>query len=138
MRAENMLWHKLPPSIYFRRGAMGTAMEDLKDKKRACVVTDKYLFNHTPHVHELIKLLKERNIEVEVFYEVEADPTLSIVRKCADVFNSFKPDLIIAIGGGSPMDAAKIAWVRTHVKTTFKIFNLFNVAHLPPVRSIHR
>jgi len=110
-RAENMLWHKLPQSIYFRRGAMGTAMEDLKDKKRCCIVTDKFLLNHTPCVHELVKLLKERKIEIEIFYDVEADPTLAAVRKGTAVLNSFQPDLIIAIGGGSPMDAAKMMWV---------------------------
>lgn len=110
-RAENMLWHKLPQSIYFRRGAMATAMEDLKDKKRACIVTDSFLYNHTPYVHELMALLKERSIETEVFYEVEADPTLSVVRRGTRVLEAFKPDLIIAIGGGSPMDAAKMMWV---------------------------
>jgi acetaldehyde dehydrogenase/alcohol dehydrogenase len=96
-RAENMLWHKLPKSIYFRRGAMATAMEDLKDMKRACIVTDQFLFNHTPYVHELIELLKERDIETEVFYEVAADPTLSIVNKGTRVLQAFSPDLIIAV-----------------------------------------
>jgi acetaldehyde dehydrogenase/alcohol dehydrogenase len=110
-RAENMLWHKLPRSIYFRRGSMGAAMEDLVGKKRACIVTDRFLFNHTPYVHELVELLKERNIETQCYYEVEADPTLSVVRKGTAVLNAFQPDLIIAIGGGSPMDAAKMMWV---------------------------
>ena len=91
---------------------MATAMEDLKDKRRACIVTDGYLFNHTPYVHELIELLKERGIECEVFYEVQADPKLSTIEKGTQVLNSFQPDLIIAIGGGSPMDAAKIMWVK--------------------------
>ena len=110
-RAENMLWHKLPKSIYFRRGSMAVAMEDLKHKKRACIVTDKFLYNNTPHVHELIKLLKERNIETECYYEVEADPTLTVVHKGTAVLRAFQPDLIIAVGGGSTMDAAKIMWV---------------------------
>ncbi|MFQ3228927.1 bifunctional acetaldehyde-CoA/alcohol dehydrogenase [Reinekea sp.] len=110
-RAENMLWHKLPKSIYFRRGSMSIAMDDLVGKKRACIVTDKYLFNNTPHVEELRGLLRDKGMEVEVFYEVEADPTLSLVRKGADVLLSFQPDVIIALGGGSPMDAAKIMWV---------------------------
>ncbi len=110
-RAENMLWHKLPKSIYFRRGAMQIAMDDLVGKKRACIVTDKYLFNNTTHVDELRGLLRDKGMEVEVFYEVEADPTLSLVRKGAEVLKSFQPDVIIALGGGSPMDAAKIMWV---------------------------
>ena len=96
-REENMLWHKLPKSIYFRRGAMGTAMEDLKDMKRACIVTDEFLFNKTPYVHELVDLLKERDIETEVFFEVEADPTLTVVRKGTRVLEAFQPDLIIAV-----------------------------------------
>jgi len=110
-RAENMLWHKLPKSIYFRRGSMAIAMDDLTGKKRACIVTDRFLFNNTPHVDELVKLLKAKGMDTEVFYEVEADPTLSIVRKGTEVLNTFQPDVIIALGGGSPMDAAKIMWV---------------------------
>jgi len=110
-RAENMLWHKLPKSIYFRRGAMAVAMDDLADKKRACIVTDRFLFNNTPYVEELVQLLKSKGMDTEVFYEVEADPTLTIVRKGVDVLNTFQPDVIIALGGGSPMDAAKIMWV---------------------------
>ncbi|MFM2483610.1 bifunctional acetaldehyde-CoA/alcohol dehydrogenase [Celerinatantimonas yamalensis] len=109
-RAENMLWHKLPQSIYFRRGCLPEAMKDLEGKKRACIVTDRYLFNNG-YVDELIEILKDKGMETEVFYEVEADPTLSIVRKGADLLNQFKPDVILALGGGSPMDAAKIMWV---------------------------
>eukprot|EP00523_Entomoneis_sp_CCMP467_P016913 CAMPEP_0168784830 /NCGR_PEP_ID=MMETSP0725-20121227/10427_1 /TAXON_ID=265536 /ORGANISM="Amphiprora sp., Strain CCMP467" /LENGTH=873 /DNA_ID=CAMNT_0008834897 /DNA_START=97 /DNA_END=2719 /DNA_ORIENTATION=- len=125
LREENMLWHKLPKSIYFRRGAMATAMEDLKDKQRACIVTDDFLFNHTPYVHDLITLLKERNIETEIFYEVQADPNLSTIYKGTALLNSFQPDLIIAIGGGSPMDAAKMMWVLyEHPDICFKELSL--------------
>ena len=70
---------------------MATAMEDLKDMKRACIVTDKFLFNNTPYVHELVDLLKARNIEVEVFYDVQADPTLSTIKKGTNVLDSFQP-----------------------------------------------
>jgi acetaldehyde dehydrogenase (EC 1.2.1.10)/alcohol dehydrogenase AdhE (EC 1.1.1.1) len=110
-RAENMLWHKLPKSIYFRRGSVSVAMDDLADKKRACIVTDRFLYNNTPYVSDLVELLKTKGMETEVFYEVEADPTLSIVRQGANVLKAFQPDVIIAMGGGSPMDAAKIMWV---------------------------
>ncbi len=109
-RAENMLWHKLPKSIYFRRGSLPIAMDDLVGKKRACIVTDRFLFNNG-YCDDLIKILKEKGMETEVFYEVEADPTLSIVKKGADLLNQFQPDVILALGGGSPMDAAKIMWV---------------------------
>ncbi|ABZ76809.1 iron-containing alcohol dehydrogenase [Shewanella halifaxensis HAW-EB4] len=109
-RAENMLWHKLPSSIYFRRGSLPIALEELSDKKRALIVTDKYLFNNG-YCDETIKILKSQGLETEVFYEVEADPTMQIVKQGAKVAQSFQPDVIIALGGGSPMDAAKIIWV---------------------------
>lgn len=109
-RAENMLWHKLPQSIYFRRGCLQEALKDLAGKKRALVVTDPYLFNHG-YADELIAQLKRHGLEVETFFQVEPDPTLSTVRKCTEVAAAFRPDVIAAFGGGSPMDAAKIAWV---------------------------
>ncbi|RTR38852.1 bifunctional acetaldehyde-CoA/alcohol dehydrogenase [Shewanella canadensis] len=109
-RAENMLWHKLPSSIYFRRGSLPIALEELSDKKRALIVTDKYLFNNG-YCDETIKILKSQGLETEIFYEVEADPTLAIVNQGAKMAQSFQPDVIIALGGGSPMDAAKIIWV---------------------------
>ena len=108
-RAENMLWHKLPKSIYFRRGCLAEALRELEGKKRALVVTDLYLFRHG-HADELIARLKSLGMEVEVFYQVEADPTLSIVGKGVEVASVFQPDLIVAFGGGSPMDAAKMIW----------------------------
>jgi len=109
-RAENMLWHKLPPAIYFRRGCLPEAIKELAGNKRALVVTDPYLYHHG-HADELIAHLKGQGLEVEVFSQVEADPTLTIVRKCTEVAAAFRPDVIVAFGGGSPMDAAKIAWV---------------------------
>lgn len=109
-RAENMLWHKLPKSIYFRRGCLPIALEELSNKKRALIITGPYLFKHG-FVDQVSEILKKNQVEVEVFYEVEADPTLAVVRRGTDVANRFKPDVIIALGGGSPMDAAKIIWV---------------------------
>lgn len=105
-----MLWHKLPSSIYFRRGSLPIALEELSDKKRALIVTDRFLFNQG-YCDETIRILKAQGLETEIFYDVEADPTLAIVRQGAKVAQSFKPDVIIALGGGSPMDAAKIIWV---------------------------
>lgn len=109
-RAENMLWHKLPQSIYFRRGCLQEALKDLAGKKRALIVTDPFLFNHG-YADELIAQLKRHGLEVETFFQVEPDPTLSTVCKCTEVAAAFRPDVIVAFGGGSPMDAAKIAWV---------------------------
>ncbi|SFT99479.1 acetaldehyde dehydrogenase /alcohol dehydrogenase AdhE [Pseudovibrio denitrificans] len=109
-RAENMLWHKLPESIYFRRGCLPIALGDLEGKKRALIVTDGFLFKNG-YTDETVRVLKSMGMETDVFYEVEADPTLSIVRKGAELCRTFKPDVIVALGGGSPMDAAKIMWV---------------------------
>ena len=109
-RAENMLWHKLPKSIYFRRGSIVEAMKDLAGKHRALIVTDRFLFQNG-HVDETIALLKHAGLDVEIFCDVEADPTLTTVRKGVEKAAAFKPDVIVALGGGSPMDAAKIIWV---------------------------
>ncbi|MEZ8096692.1 bifunctional acetaldehyde-CoA/alcohol dehydrogenase [Photobacterium swingsii] len=119
-RAENMLWHKLPKSIYFRRGSLPIAMSDLEDKKRAFLVTDRFLFNNG-YADEVVSLLKAQGIEVQTFFDVEADPTLSVVEKGAEAMKSFQPDVILALGGGSPMDAAKIMWVMyEHPETHFE------------------
>lgn len=109
-RAENMLWHKLPKSIYFRRGCLPVALEDLAGKKRCLIVTDRFLLENG-YVAEPMRLLKKQGMEVECFYEVAADPTLAVVRKGLAMANAFQPDVILALGGGSPMDAAKIMWV---------------------------
>ncbi|MGL5250626.1 MAG: bifunctional acetaldehyde-CoA/alcohol dehydrogenase, partial [Enterovibrio sp.] len=119
-RAENMLWHKLPKSIYFRRGSLPVALGDLQGKKRAFLVTDRFLFNNG-YADDVIELLKAQGMDVHTFFEVEADPTLSVVHKGADAMRSFQPDVIIALGGGSPMDAAKIMWVMyEHPDTHFE------------------
>ena len=109
-RAENMLWHRLPAKVYFRRGCIPEALKDIAGKKRALIVTDGFLFK-SGMADELIEQLKRVGMEVETFYQVQADPNLTTVRKCVDVMNAFQPDVIVALGGGSPMDAAKIAWV---------------------------
>ncbi len=119
-RAENMLWHKLPKSIYFRRGALPIAMTDLEGKKRAMIVTDGFLFKNG-YIDELRGILECQGMMVEVFHEVEADPTLAIIKKGAEACNAFNPDVILAVGGGSPMDAAKIMWVLyEHPQTDFE------------------
>lgn len=119
-RAENMLWHKLPKSIYFRRGSLPIALTDLDDKKRAFLVTDRFLFNNG-YADEVVSILKAQGLEVQTFFDVEADPTLSVVEKGAEAMKSFQPDVILALGGGSPMDAAKIMWVMyEHPETHFE------------------
>lgn len=116
-RAENMLWHKLPKSIYFRRGSLPIALDEVitDGHKRALIVTDRFLFNNG-YADQITSVLKAAGVETEVFFEVEADPTLSVVRKGAELANSFKPDVIIALGGGSPMDAAKSCGSCTNIR----------------------
>ncbi|MFL0248262.1 bifunctional acetaldehyde-CoA/alcohol dehydrogenase [Candidatus Clostridium stratigraminis] len=112
LRRENMLWFRVPEKIYFKFGCLPIALRELKemDKKRAFIVTDRVLFD-LGYVDLVINTLEEIGIEAKIFYDVEPDPTLATARKGAKEIESFKPDIIIALGGGSPMDAAKIMWV---------------------------
>lgn len=109
-RRENMLWFRVPPKIYFKYGALPVALRELTGKKRAFIVTDKPLFDLgiTTSTEEV---LDEIGIKYDVFYDVEPDPSLDTVQRGVSRMNSFEPDVIIAIGGGSPMDAAKIMWL---------------------------
>lgn len=111
-RRENMLWFRVPEKIYFKYGSLSTALKELRDmnKKKAFIVTDKVLFD-LGFTSKVTDLLDELGIQHSVFFEVEPDPTLSCAKKGAELMKSFSPDVIIALGGGSPMDAAKIMWV---------------------------
>lgn len=111
-RRENMLWYRVPEKIYFKYGCMPVALKELKDmhKKRAYIVTDKIL-HQLGFVDQITECLAEMEIECKVFTEVEPDPTLAVARKGAAEMMTYQPDTIIALGGGSPMDAAKIMWV---------------------------
>ncbi|MBC2398078.1 bifunctional acetaldehyde-CoA/alcohol dehydrogenase [Clostridium tetanomorphum] len=111
-RRENMLWFRVPEKVYFKYGCLAMALNELKDmnKKRAFIVTDRDLYK-LGYVEKIIKVLESIGIDIKVFFDVEPDPTLKIARKGAEEMRSFKPDTIIALGGGSPMDAAKIMWV---------------------------
>lgn len=109
-RRENMLWFRVPPKIFFKYGCLSEALRDLSDKKRAFIVTDRYLYNNGI-LNEALEKLEELGIKHEIFADVEPDPTLGTAAKGLERMNAFKPDTIIAIGGGSPMDAAKIMWL---------------------------
>lgn len=121
-RKENMLWFKAPEKTFFKRGSMPVALDELKsvqNKKRAFIVTDKFLFENG-FTDGLTKKLDEMGISHTTFFDVEPDPTLASVTKGANEMQEFQPDTIIAIGGGSPMDAAKIMWVMyEHPETDF-------------------
>ncbi len=111
-RRENMLWFRVPEKTYFKYGCLPVALKELKDmnKKKAFIVTDKVLFD-LGYTHKVTDILEECNIDFEIFYDVAPDPTLKTARSGKKAMMNFEPDVIIAIGGGSPMDAAKIMWV---------------------------
>ena len=109
-RRENMLWFRLPPKVFFKYGCLPIALRELAGRKRAFIVTDKPLFD-LGFADRITRVLSSMGIEHEIFYEVQPDPNLSTVRRGLRAMSVFKPDLIIALGGGSPMDAAKIMWL---------------------------
>ncbi|MBQ9537550.1 MAG: bifunctional acetaldehyde-CoA/alcohol dehydrogenase [Desulfovibrionaceae bacterium] len=110
MRRENMLWFRVPPKIYFKLGALGPALEEYKDRHRACIITDKTMVT-LGHADRVTQALTDLGMEVRIFSDVNPDPDISTAMKALELVNSFKPDIFIALGGGSPMDAAKIVWL---------------------------
>lgn len=109
-RRENMLWFRVPAKLYHKYGCLPIALQELKNKKRAFIVSDSYLYN-SGTVDKVSSVLKGMNIDCESFHQVKPDPTLSTIEEGMKVINAFKPDVIIGLGGGSPMDAAKIMWL---------------------------
>ncbi len=119
-RRDNMLWFRVPPKVYFKRGCLPVALSDLAGKKRAFIVTDKPLFE-LGMTDQVTDLLEDMGLECEVFFEVKPDPDLATIEKGTDRMQVFEPDVIIALGGGSPMDAAKIMWLKyEHPDVEFK------------------
>ncbi|MBE5813222.1 MAG: bifunctional acetaldehyde-CoA/alcohol dehydrogenase [Clostridiales bacterium] len=112
-RRENMLWFRAPEKVYVKRGCLPVALDELGnilDKKRAFIVTDNFLYENG-YTKGITEKLDEMGIEHATFFNVEPDPTLACAKEGAKMMQDFKPDTIIAIGGGSAMDAAKIMWV---------------------------
>ncbi|GAA0680110.1 bifunctional acetaldehyde-CoA/alcohol dehydrogenase [Clostridium cadaveris] len=111
-RRENMLWFRVPEKTYFKYGCLPIALEELKDmgKKKAFIVTDKVLFN-LGYTDKITQILEKNGIQYKIFSEVEPDPTLRCAKAGAKEMLSFNPDVVISLGGGSAMDAAKIMWV---------------------------
>ena len=112
-RRENMLWFRAPEKVYIKRGCLQVALEELKtvlNKKKVFIVTDTFLFENG-YTKPITEKLEEMGIAYTTFSNVEPDPTLACAIEGTKAMNMFKPDCIIAIGGGSAMDAAKIMWV---------------------------
>ena len=112
-RRENMLWFRAPEKIYFKKGSMEVALDELgtiMNKKKAFIVTDTFLYKNG-NVKPITDKLDAMGITHTCFYEVEPDPTLACAKEGAKAMTSFEPDVIIAFGGGSAMDAAKIMWL---------------------------
>ncbi len=112
-RRENMLWFRTPPKVYLKRGSLPVALDELKHvlgRKRAFVVTDEFLYK-SGYSAQITGRLDEMGIAHDTFFNVAPDPTLACAREGAKAMAAFQPDTIIALGGGSAMDAAKIMWV---------------------------
>ena len=109
-RRENMLWFRAPEKVYFKKGSLPVALAELKNYKKAFIVTDTFLYQngYTKPVKEQLDAM---GIIHNTFHSVEPDPTLACARAGAAQMATFQPDVIIAVGGGSAMDAAKIMWV---------------------------
>ena len=113
-RKENMLWFRAPEKVYFKRGCLGVALKELGkqvyNKKKAFIVTDGFLYE-SGFTKKITALLDEMGITHATFFNVTPDPTIACANEGVKQMRDFKPDVIIAVGGGSPMDAAKIMWV---------------------------
>ncbi|MEG2852958.1 MAG: iron-containing alcohol dehydrogenase, partial [Hydrogenoanaerobacterium sp.] len=111
-RRENMLWFRAPEKVYFKKGSLGVALQEVKHvlkKERAFIVTDTFLYQNG-YTKPVTKLLDELGVKHHTFYDVAPDPTLATAKEGAKAMADFQPDIIIALGGGSSMDAGKIMW----------------------------
>lgn len=112
-RRENMLWFRVPEKVYLKKGCLPVALDEIGsvlNKKRAFIVTDEFLYK-SGNTRPVTDKLDEMNIIHTTFYNVQPDPVLSNAKEGAKAMEVFEPDVIIAVGGGSAMDAAKIMWV---------------------------
>lgn len=109
-RRENMLWYRVPQKIYLKRGSLDVALREFADKKRALIITDGPLYK-LGITDNVTKVLDDIGVKYSIFSDVKPDPTISLVMDILKTARAFEPDLIISLGGGSPIDAGKIAWL---------------------------
>ncbi len=112
-RRENMLWFRTPQKVYIKKGCLPVALDELKNvmgKKKAFIVTDSFLYSNG-YTKPVTDKLDEMGIQHTVFFDVAPDPSLGCAKEGAKAMRAFNPDCIIALGGGSAMDAGKIMWV---------------------------
>ena len=112
-RRENMLWFRAPEKVYLKKGCLPVALDELKNvmgKKKCFIVTDSFLY-HNGYTKVITDKLDEMGIQHACFFDVAPDPTLACAKEGTKAMNAFQPDCIIALGGGSAMDAGKIMWV---------------------------
>ncbi|MFR2821844.1 MAG: bifunctional acetaldehyde-CoA/alcohol dehydrogenase [Thomasclavelia sp.] len=110
-RNNNMQWVKLPPKIYFERNSI-KYLRDMKEMDKAMIVTDRGMYN-LGYVEKIENVIRRRRnkVDLELFFDVEPDPSIDTVEKGVELMRNFEPDVIIALGGGSSMDAAKVMWL---------------------------
>ena len=110
-RNNNMQWMKLPPKIYFERNSI-RYLRDMKEMEKAMIVTDRGMYNlgYVDKIEDVIKRRRNK-VNVELFFDVEPDPSIETVNAGVELMRKFQPDTIIALGGGSSMDAAKVMWL---------------------------
>ena len=112
-RRENMLWFRAPEKVYIKKGCLPVALDELKNvmgKRKAFIVTDSFLY-HNGYTKTITDKLDEMGIAHTTFFDVAPDPTLACAKEGTKAMRAFEPDCIIAVGGGSAMDAGKIMWV---------------------------
>ncbi len=113
VRRENMLWFRAPEKVYIKKGCLSVALEELGSvmkRKKAFIVTDRFLYDHG-YTKPIENKISGMGMTYTVFSNVAPDPTLACAKEGAALMTAFAPDVIIAVGGGSAMDAAKIMWV---------------------------
>lgn len=110
-RNNNMQWVKLPPKIYFERNSI-KYLRDMKEMNKAMIVTDHGMYNlgYVAKIEDAIKRRRNK-VDIELFFDVEPDPSIDTVMNGVELMRKFNPDVIIALGGGSAMDAAKVMWL---------------------------